>query len=255
MLAAISRDDSILSGGISPVTRTAAGKAVVEPLAWLTPSGRWKDIPCSSDNQTGCLQFEKQFVRHPHRYLVIGSDGKGAAIDTPPTKLDECYGYSVVGIYSGADVANWTIAANTTSIFGDSPPLNPISDDKAAEVQKALVLLGSKQVDSTSHLLIFSLRLEGKDLVVVQRAFADLAPSESSDKSIFAIGSVVQERFRILHWKQGDEDERILGTVHLKSGRDFLITVANDTESHRFRVYGIRKGHLALVYSGGGSSC
>jgi hypothetical protein len=50
-------------------------------------------------------------------------------------------------------------------------------------------------------------------------------------------------------------EERVLGTIRLKSGRDFLITVVPDPESQSFRVYGIRDGHLALIYSGGGSSC
>jgi len=43
--------------------------------------------------------------------------------------------------------------------------------------------------------------------------------------------------------------------IHLKSGRDFLITSINDPEGHTFHVYGLRNGKLVLVYSGGGSSC
>jgi hypothetical protein len=61
----------------------------------------------------------------------------------------------------------------------------------------------------------------------------------------------------VLHWKENtrDEEERLLGTIRLKRGREFLITVVTDPESHSFRVYGIRGGHLQLIYSGGGSSC
>ena len=74
---------------------------------------------------------------------------------------------------------------------------------------------------------------------------------------IFAIGTMDQGWFHILHLKKNTEDEaeRVLGTIHLKSGRDFLITTVSDPESQWFRVYGIRDGHLTLIYEGGGSSC
>jgi hypothetical protein len=54
---------------------------------------------------------------------------------------------------------------------------------------------------------------------------------------------------------EDDQDERVLETIRLKSGRDFLVTSVSDPESQFFRVYGIRGGHLVLIYSGGGSSC
>jgi hypothetical protein len=47
----------------------------------------------------------------------------------------------------------------------------------------------------------------------------------------------------------------VLGTIHMKSGRDFLITTVSDPDSQSFRVYGMVSGRLALIYSGGGSSC
>jgi hypothetical protein len=102
-------------------------------------------------------------------------------------------------------------------------------------------------------------RLEDKDLVILQWSTTDFIdkPRERSLKRVFAIGTMEQGRFHLLHWKENteDEDERILGTIGLKSGREFLITTVTDPESQRFRVYGIRDGKLAMVYSGGGSSC
>jgi hypothetical protein len=76
-------------------------------------------------------------------------------------------------------------------------------------------------------------------------------------KFIFAIGSQENGRFQVLYWKDDieDENEQVLGTIHLKSGRDFLITTISDPESQIFHVYGMRNGKLSLVYSGGGSSC
>jgi hypothetical protein len=66
-----------------------------------------------------------------------------------------------------------------------------------------------------------------------------------------------KHHFHLDFWKKNtvDESEQILGIIHLKSGRDFLLTTVSDPESHFFRIYGIRDGHLTLVFSGGGSSC
>jgi hypothetical protein len=95
----------------------------------------------------------------------------------------------------------------------------------------------------------------GQDLVLVQRN--DAEPADKSFKLIFAIGTADGGQFHLLHWKQNtdDEDEFVLGTVHLTKGRDFLITTVTDPEGQWFRVYGIRQGKLAMLYSGGGSSC
>jgi len=119
--------------------------------------------------------------------------------------------------------------------------------------------LAPSKLDPTLHLRFYSLQLEGKDLIVLQWSTADFIdkPQERSVKRIFAIGTLSQGHFNLLHWKQNteDEDERILGTLRLKNGREFLVTTACDPESQRFRVYGIRDGKLTMVYEGGGSSC
>jgi hypothetical protein len=98
---------------------------------------------------------------------------------------------------------------------------------------------------------------------VVQRDFAHYASNPKNDtgmdslKWIFAIGAMQNAGLKILYWKKNieDENEQVLGTIHLKGGRDFLITTDSDPESQTFHVYGIREGKLTLVYSGGGSSC
>jgi hypothetical protein len=113
------------------------------------------------------------------------------------------------------------------------------------------------------ELRIYKVQLEGKSFFVVQRAFQDFASDPKYDtgkgamKFIFAIGSQENGRFQVLYWKDDieDENEQVLGTIHLKSGRDFLITTISDPESQIFHVYGMRNGKLSLVYSGGGSSC
>jgi len=102
-------------------------------------------------------------------------------------------------------------------------------------------------------------QLEGKNLVIVQRAFSDVAALQGDPryKFIFAVGAMDQGRFHVLSWKQevDDEEERIVGTIRLMSDRDFLITTVSDPESQSFRIYGVRDGRLVRVYSGGGVSC
>ena len=123
-------------------------------------------------------------------------------------------------------------------------------------VRTLIAELTPKKLDSTKFLRVLSIELEGHGFYVVQRAFSDV-PEGERRSLIFGIGVVEPHRFHVLHWKQNteDEDERVLGTIRLKSGRDFLITAVSDPESQSFRVYGIRDGQVTLIYSGGGSSC
>jgi hypothetical protein len=53
---------------------------------------------------------------------------------------------------------------------------------------------------------------------------------------IFAIGALDKGQFWLLHWKQNtvDEDEVMLGTIHLMNGRDFLVTSVTDPEGQWF---------------------
>jgi hypothetical protein len=258
MLAAASRDESMLAGGIGSAKWTGRGTVVVEPLARLTPSGEWKSLPCATGDRKSCLKFEREYLSKPHAYVVITPDGKGATISAAPTTLSECYDFGGTGTYSGAPVARSAIAASSDQLFAASTPPRSLGEEEGTAVRKALASLVPKQLDSTQQLRIFALRLEGHDVLVVQRAYADIAtPQDERPKFIFALGTINQGSFNVLHWKQNteDEEERLLGTICLKSGREFLISVVSDPESHSFRVYGIRDGHLALIYSGGGSSC
>lgn len=259
MLAAVSRDESMLVGGIGSGKWTGRGTVVVEPLARLTESGEWKSLPCGVDHLKGCAGFARDYLNKRHSYTVVSADGRNATVDSAPTTLDECYGFNGVGTYAGAPIAKSAIAASVADMFADSPPPKLLDRDEAVPIRKALAPLIPRKLDSIQHLRLFTLRLEGRDVIVVQRVFADFAnlPGHESLKLIFAIGAMDQGGFHIIYWKQNteDEDERILGTVRLRTGRDFLITTVSDPESQSFRVYGIRDGRLALVYSGGGSSC
>ena len=259
MLAAVSRDVRVfrMSLGVD----TAKGPVYVEPLARLTPSGEWRSLPCFADtdgkhylNPNACSEFEQEYLSKPHTYTVVSAEGRGATIDAAPTALSECFGYTGTGTYSGAEIRMSAIAASSIDFFSDSPPPQLLHGAAATPVLKAFAAVVPGGLDSSLNLKIFSLRLEGQDLVLVQRSYAE--PAGKSLKLIFAIGEVDQGQF-LLHWKQntGDEDEVMLGTIHLTNGRDFLITTVSDPEGQWFRVYGIRQGKLAMIYSGGGSSC
>jgi hypothetical protein len=249
----------MLVGGISSGKLTGRGTVIVEPIARITAAGQWLSIPCSSGRPTDCKTFEREYLNKPHIYTVVGADGRGAAVHTPPTKLDECYGYTEKGTYSGASVARSTVAASSTDFFAEASPPLLLDSSASSPIHRSLALVVPAELDSTQYLQFFTLELEGLQLVVVQRSFADYVgkPEEDTLKHVFLIGIMSEGHFGILHRMKNveDEEERVVGVIRLKSGRDFLITTVNDSESQRFRIYGIKDGKLAIAYSGGGSSC
>jgi len=258
MVAAVSRDSSMFGGGFDSGIWTGRGTVYVEPLGYLTQTGEWKALPCSKDWPKTCPKFAREYLNKPHTYIVVSADGKGATIQATPTKLDECRYYTGHGTYSGAAIANSAIAASSADFFADSEPLKSLSYQDLASIRMELGKLVPSKLDSTRWIRGFSLRLEGQELFVAQRSYADIAAHANvSYDFIFAIGTMDQGRFHILHWKKNTEDEaeRVLGIIHLKNGREYLITTVGDPESEWFRVYGIRDGKVALVYEGGGSSC
>jgi len=262
ILLGVSRNDSTFKGGISGSKQTGKGTVVVEPIARVTASGDWKEFPCDSrdgKSTRACIRFAREYLSHPHAYTVVSADGKGGEIHTQPVALSGCYSYDGVGTYSGSTIAGSAIAAESTDFFAGAAPPRSLGSDESAPIRKALAALVPKRLDSLSGLRLFSLDMQGQRLVVVQRAFSDRSSGQRNERFglIFAIGTMDHDRFKVLHWKRNaeDEDERILGTIRLKSGEEFLITAVSEPESQSFRVYGIRDEQLKLIYSGGGSSC
>lgn len=261
VLAAVSRDDGILAGGIGLGKRLASGKLDIEPLAKLSSSGEWKGFHCDGNYQDGCRKFEKEYLSKPHTYTVVSADGRGATVNAAPSRLDECFGYTGHGTYSGTSIGGAAIAASSAEMFTTGPSAKRLTDLEFTPISKALSDLVPSKLDSTEELRIYSVRLEGHSFFVIQRAFQDYGSKPGYEvvrlKLIFAIGTMQQGRFRLLQWKENvdDENELVLGTIHLMNGRDFLITTVSDPESQSFRIYGIKNGRLTLVYSGGGSSC
>src|ERR1035437_4595593 len=73
MLAAVSRDSSMLGGGLGSGLWTGRGTVVVEPLAHITPVGEWIGISCGSDHPATCKEFERQQPDRARRFKLPGS--------------------------------------------------------------------------------------------------------------------------------------------------------------------------------------
>lgn len=259
MLAAASHNARMLGGPSKESTKDAV---FVEPIARLTPSGEWQSLPCFADRdgrrynenqRAACLKFEQEYLRKPHTYTVVSAEGRGTTINAPQTILDECFNYTVKGTSTEAGISASAIVATSIDSFSDGPVPQLLTEAEAQPFVKAFAVAAPGGLDSTLHLKVISLRLEGQDLILVQRSHVKPA----GGKLIFAIGKIDQGRFQVLLRKEdvGDQDETVVGTVHLTNGRDFLITTVIDTEGQWFRVYGIREGKLMRLFSGGGSSC
>ncbi|MGA2834331.1 MAG: hypothetical protein ABSE55_14780 [Terracidiphilus sp.] len=265
MIAAVSHDDSVLSGGIGSGHLMKPGKVGVEPIAWLTPSGEWKAIRCDENHPQECKRFEREYLSKPHTYTVVSADGRGATVQVEKMALDdECFGYGGQGTFSGASIAYAGVAAESVDPFISGEPARRLTEQEAMPIRNALAAVMGDKLDSTKELRVYSMQLGGQSVTVIQRAYQDYAskPQYSPNKSenfkfIFAIGTAKQNQFHLHYWKDNveDENEQILGTIHLKSGRDFLITSISDPESQFFHIYGIRNGKLALIFSGGGGGC
>lgn len=266
MVVAVSRDDSVLGGGISSGKLKASGELDVVPLAWLSSSGEWKGIACDENHPLECRRFEKEYLRRAHTYSVVSSDGRGTMVTVEQMSLDrECFGYGGQGTYSGGSIAYAGVAASSPEVFTAGEPARRLTDRNAEPIRKLFASAVGKKLDSTKELRVYSLRLEGHDLLVIQRAFQDWANKPEyavgrtggSLQMIFAIGVRQGRRFQLAHWKENteDENEQILGVIHLGTGRDFLVNTVSHPEGQFFRVYGIKKGKLGLVYSGGGGGC
>jgi hypothetical protein len=255
MIAAVSRD---AIGGLGPSRRTKSGIVEAEPLAFLSPSGEWQALPCKPGTGEGCKKFAREYLSKKHTYKVISADGIGAAVHAPPVTLSECFGYSGDGTYSGARIEKSAIAASSSDIFAPPTPPRIVTASEATAIRRALRPLVPKRLDTVEDLRIMPLQLESTDLLIVQRAYADnIDPKNFIRKYVFMIGRIEEGQFHVLQTKKNmdDEEERVLGTIRMKNGKEFLITTVSDPESQLFRVYGVRDAHVVLVFQGGGSSC
>jgi hypothetical protein len=266
MLAAVSRDGSVLTGGISTGIRTPQGIADVEQIAWITPSGLWQDLPCNYHWVTEadiarCRSFGDSYLGQFHSYTVISADGYGGHVQSTPARLTSCASFTTRGIYSGKPIERTAIASSDPSAFLPSQPVNPVSGLHYQQILAAFAAASPIRLNTLAGIRLYRTQWNGKNIILVERSFTDFSSANPTVvpniRLLFAVGEFIQGKFHILFWKQNtvDDNEQVLGTITLKSGKEFLITSVNDPEAQFFRVYAMRNGKIEMIFSGGGSSC
>lgn len=177
---------------------------------------------------------------------------------------NECFGIGGQGTFPSGAFRFAGVAAEDPSFFTSGPPAIRLAKDAAAPLRRSLKSSVGQKLDSTEWLAVYSLTLEGHPLIVFQRPFQSWAPliknpatSTASFSEIFAIASQEAGKFALLHWKDntGDDNQQILGVIHLQSGREFLVTTSSDPESQRYRIYGYRNGKFAMVFRYTAAEC
>jgi hypothetical protein len=269
MVVGVAHDDSVIAGGIGSSHFDLPGVVGVEPIAWLNSAGEWKKMSCIESPGPGfsqeCKKFDRDYLSKPHDYTVVSADGKGAIVHVDRMALDdECFGIGGQGTFSGGPIRFAAVAAESDGIFTGGVAARRLADSDAEIVRKALADTVGKKLDSMKELRVYSVQLEGQSLLVIQRAYQDFAskpnykPNESPNLDfIFAIGTMKKGKFQLIFWKEntGDDNEQILGLIHVKNGRDYLVTSSNNPEGNSFRIYGIRDGKVELILEGGGGEC
>jgi hypothetical protein len=243
------------------------GSVYVTPLAWLSASGNWNAIQCDEEHPKECERFGRDYLSKPHSYTIVSADGKGAQVQVEHMSFnspEDCFSYDGEGTLSGAAIRFAGVGASSDDIFRSGPPARRLSGAGTEQVLNAYEAVAGDTLDSPKELHVYSVEIEGRQFFVIQRAFEDYSekPEYKTENladlyPILTIGTMQGGKFRMLIWKEkgSDEQEEIIGLIHLKNGRDFLIDSVTDPETFSYRIYGIRNGKLALVFKGGGGGC
>lgn len=178
MITAVSRDDSVLVGGVGSGDLIPDEKLDVVPLAWLTPSGDWKAIRCDMDHPQACRQFDREYLRKPHTYVVVSHDGWNAKVHVEQMSLDdECFGIYGAGTYSGPAIHFAAVAASAADLFASANPPVLLTGSYADTVRHAFIQAAGPKLDSARNLRVYSLHLEGQDFFAIERIFRTIPPT------------------------------------------------------------------------------
>ena len=175
MVVALSRNHSALIGGIDSGIPTAPGTVESEILAYITADGIWTNHPCAQNDTKKCERFAQTYLAKAHTYTVISADGRGLEVTSAPTTLSECYGYATSSKYSNGVLRSSAIATDTPGMFAVGASATRLSESQSAAVMHQLTPLIPAKLDSDQKLKMYAIQLEGKNFVVVQRAFDDFA--------------------------------------------------------------------------------
>jgi hypothetical protein len=265
MVVAVAHDASVIGGGISSSNFLPPGIATVEPIAWITAEGNWIQLDCTDGKPEACKRLDRTYLSQPHDYSVISGDGFGTTVHVQRMKLDQdCFGIGGRGKFDVGAIHSAAVAAETADLFSAGAAAHRVPESDAVPMRKALAQAVGSKLDTTKDLRVYSVNLDGHDLLIFQRAFQDWAskpeyapPHSPEFEEVFALGYMDGSKLRILHWKEdtADDNEQILGVIHTRAGHDFLVGASSDPEGNEYRVYGYRDGKLLIVLHGGGGEC
>lgn len=281
LLVAVSRQDALLADGIGSGRFLPPGVIDVEPIARITPDGRWLALPCATaapnpasdmvigagnsyDPGSACQQFVHGYLNQIHSYTVVSSYGFGLSLTAYP-------------LNPAADPATCLNLDGTGSYMGSSMPYSAVAAPDAAAftpAQQFVRLRGKAYRSALAHFAavapiplasmqqgvrFYAVSLDGRQLIVVERSFTDFSSTAPSIVAnlpfVLAIGEMAGGHFHLLFWKRNleQESEQLIGNLKLRSGQEFLVTSVNTSEAQFFRVYGVRRGEVQMVFEGGGS--
>lgn len=254
LLAALTRDTGQLDGGINPYGQSKPGQAELEPFAFLSPTGSWSVLPCTSDGGATCRQFERDFLSMAHAYTIVSEDGSGARVTSLPTDLGECWDFVGKANYQGAPLLHGAIAAAQASEFDTPPPLNQLSASEISAFSSKLDSNALRKIGSLKAMRLYRTVLNGHELLILQQDLAQFKFTDPASEPIFSIFVNARGRFQLAASSLDDEEE-VFATLRTNSGLDFLVAVTHDSESQNFVIYQFRGGKLAVVFNGGGNAC
>jgi hypothetical protein len=265
MVVAVAHDASVIRGGIGSSNFLAPGIASVEPIAWITAEGNWIQLDCTEGKPDACKKFDRTYLSQPHEYSVISADGQGTTVQVKRMGLDqECFGVHGRGKFNAGAIRSAAVAVESADLFSVGASAHRLTEPDSAPMRKALAGAVGRKLDTTKELRVYAVELEGHALLIFQRAFQDWSskpayatPNPPEFEEVFALGSMDNGKLRILQWKEntGDDNEQILGVIHLRGGHDYLVSASTTPESNEYRVYGYRDGKLVIIFQGGGGGC
>jgi hypothetical protein len=164
MIVGVAHDSSVMGGGIGSSNYLPEGKVAVQPIAWLTPGGEWKKLPCDDVGPSGyssaCKKLDRDYLSKPHDYSVVSADGLGATVHVSRMNLDhECFGIYGDGTFTGADIRYATVAAESGGIFTTGLPLTACPKQKLTQFAGLSLPLPAKSSTQRRNSASIRLRL------------------------------------------------------------------------------------------------
>ncbi len=258
LMVALSRDTSLLSGGLETPHNLAGNKVQIGIVGMLTPDGKIRNVLCDSDNQSECSTIESHYLSRRTRYQTI-SLSQSEVVTTIPTKLSDCYETSAVGTLQMSNVQT-ALAATNTSVFGLVKAVDEATSKERQVLQiRASELIVRKDASLPVPLLdrFEKVRLNSKSEVLLVAEGSILTGKNYS--MFFGIWRKMAGNYRLLlsNTDSGfEEPENYIGTIRLKrETSDYIVTSSRDPEGYRFNIYALHRDHLVKVFQGGGGGC